>query len=116
MVTQWWTDYLTHYSSPYDFNPLNINPLRDHLEKTVDFEKVRALTELKLFVAATNVDTGRIKVFEGPEDYIQAVLSARGPRRHRRIPPLAGSSTVLVYTLLPSASLGGRAPLSCGLV
>lgn len=75
MVTQWWNDYLTHYSSPYDFNPLNINPLRDHLEKTVDFEKVRALTELKLFVAATNVHTGRIKVFEGPEltaDHVMA--------------------------------------------
>jgi NTE family protein len=42
MVTQWWADYLTHYSSPYDFNPLNINRLRDHLEKTVDFAKVRA--------------------------------------------------------------------------
>jgi NTE family protein len=31
MATQWWTDFLTHYASPYDFNPLNINPLRDHL-------------------------------------------------------------------------------------
>jgi NTE family protein len=75
MVMQWWADYLTHYSSPYDFNPLNINPLRDHLEKTVDFAKVRALTELKLFVAATNVHTGRIKVFEGPEltaDHVMA--------------------------------------------
>jgi len=63
------------YSSPYEFNPLNINPLRDHLEKTVDFAKVRALTELKLFIAATDVQTGRIKVFEGPEltaDHVMA--------------------------------------------
>ena len=67
MAAQWWTDFLTHYSSPYEFNPLNINPLRDHLEKMVDFAKVRALTELKLFIAATDVQTGRIKVFEGPE-------------------------------------------------
>ncbi|QBR70541.1 patatin [Beijerinckiaceae bacterium] len=71
----WWTDFLTHYSSPYQFNPFNINPLRDHLLKTVDFAKVRALTELKLFVAATNVRTGMIKVFEGPEltaDHVMA--------------------------------------------
>jgi NTE family protein len=63
------------YSSPCEFNPLNINPLRDHLEKTVDFAKVRALTELKLFIAATDVQTGRIKVFEGPEltaDHVMA--------------------------------------------
>jgi NTE family protein len=54
---------------------LNINPLHDHLEKTVDFAKVRALSELKLFVATTNVLTGRIKVFEGPEltaDHVMA--------------------------------------------
>ena len=75
MAAQWWADFITHYSSPYDFNPLNINPLRDHLEKTVDFAKVRALTELKLFVAATNVHTGRIKIFEGSEltaDHVMA--------------------------------------------
>ncbi|MGH6867493.1 MAG: patatin-like phospholipase family protein, partial [Methylocella sp.] len=80
MATQWWTDFITHYASPYDFNPLNLNPLnlnplRDHLEKAVDFAKVRALTELKLFVAATNVQTGKIKVFEGPEltaDHVMA--------------------------------------------
>ncbi|MGA7384272.1 MAG: patatin-like phospholipase family protein [Methylocella sp.] len=75
MATQWWTDFIPHYSSPYDFNPLNINPLRDHLEKAVDFAKVRALTELKLFIAATNVQTGRIKIFEGPElaaDHVMA--------------------------------------------
>lgn len=74
-IAYWWTDFLTHYSSPYDFNPLNVNPLREHLMKTVDFTKVRALTELKLFVAATNVQTGRIKIFEGPEltaDHIMA--------------------------------------------
>lgn len=74
-VTQWWGDLLTRLVSPYEFNPLNLNPLRDHLAKTVDFGEVRALTELKLFVAATNVRTGRIKVFEGHEltaDHVMA--------------------------------------------
>ncbi|MGO9673186.1 MAG: patatin-like phospholipase family protein [Methylocella sp.] len=74
-LAYWWTDFLTHYSSPYDFNPLNINPLRDHLVKMIDFEKVRALTELKLFVSATNVQNGQIAVFEGYEltaDHVMA--------------------------------------------
>jgi NTE family protein len=75
MATQWWTDFFTLYSSPYDFNPLNINPLRDHLEKAVDFAKVRALTGLKLFVAATNLQTGKIKFFDVREltaDHVMA--------------------------------------------
>ncbi len=46
-LAYWWADFLTHYSSPYDFNPLNINPLRDHLVKMIDFEKVRACEELQ---------------------------------------------------------------------
>ena len=29
--------------SPYDFNPLNINPLKDLIERFVDFEAVRAV-------------------------------------------------------------------------
>ena len=61
---QFWTDLLTHYSSPYEFNPLNLNPLRDHLQKVVDFDKVRACTEIEIYVAATNVHTGKIAVFE----------------------------------------------------
>ena len=60
----WWLDLLTHYASPYEFNPLNINPLRDHLVKMVDFDKVRACHEIKLFIAATNVHSGKISVFE----------------------------------------------------
>jgi len=66
-IAYWWTDFVTHYASPYDFNPLNINPLRDHLAKMVDFAKVRDFTDFKLFVSATNVHTGLIKVFEGHE-------------------------------------------------
>ena len=60
----WWMDLMTHYASPYEFNPLNINPLRDHLARMVDFDKVRACKDIQLFVAATNVQTGKISVFE----------------------------------------------------
>ena len=53
--------------SPYQFNPLNYNPLRDVLEKTVDFERLRRETVVKLFLCATNVRTGKVKVFENHE-------------------------------------------------
>ena len=49
--------------SPYEFNPLNVNPLRVHLEQAVDFERLRATDGLKLFVAATNVKTGHGEIF-----------------------------------------------------
>ena len=72
---RFWTDAVTHYSSPYEFNPLNLNPLRDHLARMIDFDKLRATDGLKLFVAATNVHTGKGKIFNRGEltaDHIMA--------------------------------------------
>jgi len=63
---QWlvgWADALSHFVSPYAFNPFNINPVRAHLAAAVDFERLRASDALKLFVAATNVRTGRGEIF-----------------------------------------------------
>jgi len=67
---QAWLDAMSQYFSPYDLNPLNINPLRDVIERFVDFDAVRAYTELALFVTATNVITGRLRIF--PRDKITA--------------------------------------------
>ena len=58
-------DALSRAVSPYQLNPLNLNPLRDLLETMIDFERVRQCTAIKLFVSATNVHTGKIKVFKG---------------------------------------------------
>jgi NTE family protein len=58
-----WTDAVSGFLSPYEFNPFNVNPLRVHLEQVVDFERLRAGGGVKLFVAATNVRTGRGEVF-----------------------------------------------------
>jgi NTE family protein len=58
-----WTDAISGVLSPYEFNPLNVNPLRAHLVATVDFERLRASDDLKLFVAATNIRTGRGEIF-----------------------------------------------------
>jgi NTE family protein len=58
-----WADAMTEFISPYTLNPLNLNPLRAHLESIVDFERLRASDALKLFIAATNVKTGHCEIF-----------------------------------------------------
>jgi len=50
--------------SPYETNPLNINPLKNLLESVVDFDNVNQCNDIKLFISATNVHTGRVKVFD----------------------------------------------------
>ena len=62
-----WFDLASRIVSPYDVNPLDVNPLLDLLEQTIDFERVHCCQQIKLFVSATNVRTGKIKVFEGHE-------------------------------------------------
>ena len=67
---QAWFDAVSRYISPYDLNPLNINPLRDLIERFVDFDAVRACKDVSLFISATNVHTGRLRVF--PQEKITA--------------------------------------------
>ena len=62
-----WMQALTRYLSPYDFNPLNINPLKDLVGRFVDFNSVKAYGDLQLFVSATNVRTGELHVFRREE-------------------------------------------------
>ncbi|MBM3568836.1 MAG: patatin-like phospholipase family protein [Alphaproteobacteria bacterium] len=62
--------------SPYQVNPGNWNPLREVLEEVVDFERLRAATDVKLFLCAANVLTGRLKVFERHEVSAAAVLAS----------------------------------------
>ncbi len=57
-------DLMSRLLSPYQLNPANYNPLRHVLEQSVDFERLRARCPVKLFLSATNVRTGKIKLFE----------------------------------------------------
>ena len=57
-------DVMSKLVSPYEFNPLDINPLRDLLNKHVDFELVRNCKSLKVLISATNVETGRVRIFD----------------------------------------------------
>ena len=56
-------DLVTRVASPYDFNPLNVNPLRDLVTELIDFDRVRK-SKLKVFISATNVETGRAHVWD----------------------------------------------------
>jgi NTE family protein len=70
-------DLLTRLMSPYQFNPLNLNPLRQVLLQTVDFEALRKTRcKVKLFLSATNVRTGKIKVFDNDDVGPDAVLAS----------------------------------------
>ena len=69
-------DLLGRIASPYDLNPLNINPLRDLLTKTIDFDRVRCCSGLKLFIAATSVRTGRVRLFEREELTVDVLMAS----------------------------------------
>lgn len=65
----------THLVSPYQWNPMNLNPLRDLIAKHIDFEAVRNYDRLKIFVSATSIETGHIRVFRR-EELTEAALMA----------------------------------------
>lgn len=72
----WWAEMVSRMTSPYSFNPLDYNPLRDIVESKVDFERVRGCDKLKLFVSATNVETGRVRVFDHTELTLDMVMAS----------------------------------------
>jgi NTE family protein len=67
---------LTRMLSPYQFNPMNYNPLRYILEQSVDFERLRAGSDIKLFLSATNVRSGKVRIFKTDEVTPDAVLAS----------------------------------------
>ena len=79
-------DLFTRLLSPYQFNPLDMNPLRDLLAGTVDFERLRRNRRIRLFIAATEVESGRSRIFETRELTADAVLaSATLPWLHHAV-------------------------------
>jgi NTE family protein len=68
-------DMMARVFSPYDLNPLGTNPLRDLLADAVDFAHLSD-APIKLFVTATNVRTGRGRVFRNNELSPDVVLAS----------------------------------------
>ena len=71
-----WMDLLNRLASPYDMNPLRINPLRDLVDEFVDFQKVQDCTDMPIFISATNVETGRVRVFKREEITLDVVMAS----------------------------------------
>ena len=69
-------DLLVRLFSPYQFNPMNFNPLRFILEEAVDFARLRESSAIKLFLSATNVRSGKVRLFRNAEITPEAVLAS----------------------------------------
>lgn len=69
-------DLLSRLTSPYEFNPLNFNPLLGLLRRQVDFDAVRRCVAVRLFVPATNVRTGRLRIFGNADLSPEAVMAS----------------------------------------
>lgn len=67
---------MTQWLSPYQTNPLDINPLRRLLEREVDFDVLSAARHPRVFVCATNVRTGRGEIFSGKALSADAVMAS----------------------------------------
>lgn len=77
---------LTRFFSPYQWNPFDINPLRDILAAQIDFERLRAECPLKLFIAATHVGSGTLKLFRTRQLTLDMLLaSACLPSLHHAV-------------------------------
>jgi len=69
--------FFTHVLPPTLLNPFNLNPLKAVLLKVIDFDRLNQSPEApQLFLNATNVRTGKIKVFQTPGISIDAVLAS----------------------------------------
>ncbi|MBS1197680.1 MAG: Patatin [Proteobacteria bacterium] len=81
LMLQW-----SHYLSPNQLNPLDIDPLRKIVSERIDFERLRRNRKLKLYIAATNANTGKLRVFHRHELSVDTILaSACLPTMHRAI-------------------------------
>jgi NTE family protein len=66
----------THLFSPYELNPLDLNPLRELLDELVDFAALRERSPMPVLIAATKVRTGEGRVFREHELTAEAVLAS----------------------------------------
>lgn len=73
-VYQWLNGFFRVFS-PYEFNPLNLNPLREIARRHVDEAALRRC-DIALFITATSVRTGQARVFTGAELSIDALLAS----------------------------------------
>ncbi len=69
-------DAFTGTFSPYEFNPMNINPLLELIKSEIDFDHVHECQNFELFICATNVRSGKTKVFKNSEINADSVMAS----------------------------------------
>ena len=81
LLLQW-----TQFLSPGQLNPLDLHPLRDILREQVDFERLRRVRPLRLYIAATRASSGRLRLFREHEISLEAVMASTClPTLHRAV-------------------------------
>ena len=81
-----WMNFMQSVASPYDLNPFHYNPLRDVVDEVIDFDRVQRCKDMGVFVSATNVETGRAKVFGRDEITLDSTMaSACLPSLHQAV-------------------------------
>jgi len=85
MITGWnmdssptyhWFDMVSRVFSPYDLNPLNLNPLKNILDDLLDMKLYTHKDAIKLFVTATHVTSGQAHVFANKQITAQVLLAS----------------------------------------
>jgi NTE family protein len=69
-------DLFSRMLSPYQWNPNHTNLFKDTIEELIDFPRLQKSRNIKLFICATNVLTGRLKVFENHEMTPEMILAS----------------------------------------
>ena len=69
-------EWFQHLLSPYQSNPLGLNPLHTVLSELIEEPAIQGCTSIKLFIAATNVETGRARVFWRHEVTLDVLLAS----------------------------------------
>lgn len=69
-------NFLGQFFSPYQLNPMNINPFEDYIRDFFDFQAIRESKFHKIFLGATHVKTGRVKVFSNDQFCADALMAS----------------------------------------
>jgi NTE family protein len=69
-------DFMTKALTPYQFNPFDLNPLRDALNAHVDFELLRRANGPKLLIGATRISDAGLRIFSRDELTVECVLAS----------------------------------------
>lgn len=61
--------------SPYELNPFNYNPFRAFVDDFFDCKLIQEEERWQLFLAATHIETGKIKIFKNPEVTVDSLMA-----------------------------------------